>query len=137
LDDARKTQVANFDVAVTRRVKNGDGTVCERTTLHKVVAYGALAVAVHAEYGPGDFVLVRGFHQDRKLTSRDGAECVVRELVAEESYLLMKNAKNSAKRAEETKNDDIGEHVGGENTTRTMPDLDSELDNEGVFCPTV
>jgi single-strand DNA-binding protein len=75
--------VANFTVAVTPRVKDGDGWRDGETSFFRCVAWRALAEHL-AELAKGDRVLVHGSLRQRSWQTEDGQRRSTVEVQAEE-----------------------------------------------------
>jgi single-strand DNA-binding protein len=81
-------QVANFNLATSRRWSNTDGEMQEATEWHRIVVWGRMADICHRYLSKGRQVYVEGRLQHRKYTDRDGHERYTSEIVAQQVVFL-------------------------------------------------
>ena len=82
---AGSTTVANFSIAMNRKVKGED-----QTTWLRVVAFGELAENLAAAAGKGDRVIIVGDLQENSWTDREGNERKTIELIANDGGVALR-----------------------------------------------
>jgi single-strand DNA-binding protein len=96
--------VANFTVAVTPRVKDGDGWKDGETSFFRCAAWRTLAEHV-AELAKGDRVLIYGTLRQRSWQTEDGERRSAVEVQAEEVGASLKWATAKVQRARRPNDD--------------------------------
>jgi single-strand DNA-binding protein len=96
--------VANFTVAVTARVKDGDGWRDGDTSFFRCVAWRALAEHL-AELAKGDRVIVYGSLHQRSWQTEDGERRSAVEVQAEEVGASLRWATAKPQRTRRTNDD--------------------------------
>ncbi len=81
-------QVTNFNVATSEKWKDEAGNLNEKTTWHRVVAFGRLAEICGNLLQKGSMVYVDGKIQERKWQDQNGNDRYSVEIVAREVRLL-------------------------------------------------
>lgn len=93
---AGNSRVAGFSLATTT-VWNKDGAKQERTTWHRIVAWGKLADVVESSLGKGSPVLVEGALEGREYTDKEGQKQRIFEVRASNLQLVEKKADRQAR----------------------------------------
>jgi len=84
------TAICNFAIATSRSWKGKDDNWNEKTTWHKVVAWGALGEKCHEWLVKGQQVYVEGRIETRSWEDKDGERRWITEVVAENVIFLGK-----------------------------------------------
>ena len=93
------TPVCNMRLATNERFYNAAGELQERTTWHRVVAFGKLAETCGEHLSKGRRVFVEGRIQSRSYEDQEGATRYITEIVAQ-SVKFLDNGNRSEIRSE-------------------------------------
>lgn len=124
------TAVANFSIATTERWTSKDGEKQERTSWHKIVAWGRLGEVCGEYLKKGKQVYIEGQIEYREYEDRDGVTRYVTEIKAREMQMLGRKGDEDAEGADPNRDEQYGgpypqdgPSSGGEGASITDDDI--------------
>lgn len=89
------TPLCTFNLATSRRYRDGQGTVQTKTTWHRCVSFGKQAETIAQYVKKGDPIYVRGRYESREY-EKDGVKHTIYEVSVEEFKFMGNRDKNES-----------------------------------------